>query len=647
MSSSSSSDIPSLLERIQAGDFSATLERDLCYAINLLCDKLIEEGHYSKADWIWTKTIEIAELYPACMLRLSYARHLISREKTMKAFEVLDQCHRLNPENLAVFEARENAKGFIVDRWHYRMLNDQPRNFSYRSAIQFAVQQQQQHQIEVTVLDIGGGTGLLSCFAVLAGADHVYCCEMNSALSEIARQCVESNGLQDKITVICKHSKDLVIGRDIPSRVSIIVTELVDSGTLGEHIVDTLRDARLRLLATNGIVIPHSCRIHGLAISSDDIGKRNTFNHHEFLHPPWREGMSALQQMVHFVPDETYTCEDIATLLQTEITDCTELFNLPLDGSDTSSTPGSSVSICRVLCDARIDAIATWFSMFLLDPSIVHQDWNHVSSAPGRSMCGWDQAIHFSSHINGSYKTGDLVHRDDLLTIVTTIDGDKLQFSVSIESFPLKVQQLSSITFPVGEADIALLNDSYRLNAYITAIKEIFDLSDTKLNILEVSGTIQSPLTFLLMLIQSSSAKANNEFTSKLGYSLIYSAPEHKEILASLIKLFKIPERSMTILSEEMLLSQAKLLELPNSSIFDLIICDPIESCGLLSSSALRDVHFAWEMMSRVKRDFRVIPQAFSVVVAAIECFDLIQQHKVMRERTLDVKLYYTHYSFR
>ena len=61
---------------------------------------------------------------------------------------------------------------------------------------------------------------------------------MSLELATLAKKCIAANGMQDRITVICKHSSDLQLGKDIPARVDVIVSELVDSGLLGEHIIE-------------------------------------------------------------------------------------------------------------------------------------------------------------------------------------------------------------------------------------------------------------------------------------------------------------------------------------------------------------------------------------------------------------------------
>lgn len=66
------------------------------------------------------------------------------------------------------------------------------------------------------------------------------------------------NGVADCVTVINKSSGAIEAGVDLPERgVDVIVTELVDSGLLGERIIPVLTDARARgLLAPGGRVVP-------------------------------------------------------------------------------------------------------------------------------------------------------------------------------------------------------------------------------------------------------------------------------------------------------------------------------------------------------------------------------------------------------
>jgi predicted RNA methylase len=182
----------------------------------------------------------------------------------------------LYPTFLPAIESYENIKSNVIDRWHFRMLNDGIRNLYYFHAIQTVIHKYKTvtNIDKCIVLDIGGGTGLLSIYAVLAGATHVYCCEVSASLAYICKLCINDNNkyniLKDKISVINKYSTDVKIGIDLPGRVNVIITELVDSGLLGEHIIPVLQHAQQELLVQDctGIIIPHSAVLYGFPLFS-------------------------------------------------------------------------------------------------------------------------------------------------------------------------------------------------------------------------------------------------------------------------------------------------------------------------------------------------------------------------------------------
>ena len=178
-------------------EWSRDLEQDICFAVNNFTDGLLREaGDVAHAQqqisWIWDKTMELVQKFDnTVLLSTSYAAHLARSGKHLAALVFLEEQYQRcilrggKETDLAMLnETKENLKSFIVERWHFRMLNDSPRNESYFHAIAHAIdlhkaRETQKGASEIIVLDIGGGTGLLSMFAARAGADHVYCCEMN------------------------------------------------------------------------------------------------------------------------------------------------------------------------------------------------------------------------------------------------------------------------------------------------------------------------------------------------------------------------------------------------------------------------------------------------------------------------------------
>ncbi|WP_083974082.1 50S ribosomal protein L11 methyltransferase [Kitasatospora mediocidica] len=156
-----------------------------------------------------------------------------------------------------------------VPRWHFAMLNDHERNDALAVALERVVPP------GATVLDIGAGTGLLAMMAVRAGAKHVYSCEANPMMAEVARQVVAEHGFTDSVTVLAKRSTELVVGQDLPDRVDAVISEIVDCGLIGEGLLPSVRHARAELLAPGGVLLPRTARVLGALVQSEAAARLN------------------------------------------------------------------------------------------------------------------------------------------------------------------------------------------------------------------------------------------------------------------------------------------------------------------------------------------------------------------------------------
>jgi hypothetical protein len=152
----------------------------------------------------------------------------------------------------------------IVPAWHFAMMADKPRNDAYQAAIERAV-------LGRRVLDIGTGAGLLAMMAARAGADSVISCEMVGVIAERARDIIALNGLSGRITVIDKASSELAVGRGLPERAQVLVTEVFSSSLIREGVLPTIEHAHQQLLTDDAIVIPQAASAMGYLIGGPVI----------------------------------------------------------------------------------------------------------------------------------------------------------------------------------------------------------------------------------------------------------------------------------------------------------------------------------------------------------------------------------------
>lgn len=167
----------------------------------------------------------------------------------------------MEPDNLQVRFHAEWALKKKVPGWHFGIINDQMRNDTYDRALREFIKPNS------IVLEIGTGTGLLAMMAARAGAKKVYTCEMEPLIAQAARENILKNNLQDQISVIQKKSTELRIGEDLPERADVLVSEITNSGLLGEDVLPVMEDAMTRLVKKNAVLLPRQIAVQGVLIS--------------------------------------------------------------------------------------------------------------------------------------------------------------------------------------------------------------------------------------------------------------------------------------------------------------------------------------------------------------------------------------------
>ncbi|XP_033613578.1 histone-arginine methyltransferase CARM1-like [Fukomys damarensis] len=153
------------------------------------------------------------------------------------------------------------------------MMQDFVRTATYRSAI---LQNHADFRDKV-VLDVGCGSGILSFFAVQAGARRVYAVEASSVVQH-AETLVKSNHLSDKITVL--HGKIEEIS--LPENVDVIISEPMGFMLLNERMLESYLHSK-KWLNSNGMMFPTFGDIY-LAPFSDDQLYMEYYSRANFWH---------------------------------------------------------------------------------------------------------------------------------------------------------------------------------------------------------------------------------------------------------------------------------------------------------------------------------------------------------------------------
>lgn len=155
-----------------------------------------------------------------------------------------------------------------IHLWHYDMLVNKERSQYYSDLIK-------DHCKGKIVLEIGTGAGLLAALAIKHGAKQVICCEENPHLALVAMQLFQRLGLEDRIQLISKNSKDIKTD-EIP-QVDVVLHELFASDPFGEEMVPTLADAR-RFMKKDAIFLPEKIQIIYQPVPQSQILEKLSFD---------------------------------------------------------------------------------------------------------------------------------------------------------------------------------------------------------------------------------------------------------------------------------------------------------------------------------------------------------------------------------
>lgn len=155
------------------------------------------------------------------------------------------------------------------------MITDSVRMEAYARALEQAVRP------GCTVLDIGAGTGILSLLACRLGAGRVHAVEPDEAI-QLARANAEANGCADRITF----HQAVSLNVSLDPRADVIVSDLRGALPLLQHHLPAVIDARERLLAPGGRLIPRVDTLWAAPVCAQEIYRKRW--------EPWRRNAFGL-----------------------------------------------------------------------------------------------------------------------------------------------------------------------------------------------------------------------------------------------------------------------------------------------------------------------------------------------------------------
>ena len=151
-----------------------------------------------------------------------------------------------------------------------RMIADGPRMDAYAAALRQTIKR------DSVVMDLGCGPGVFALLACKLGARRVYAVEPESVIG-IAREAAAANGCAGKIEFFAELSTEITV----PEPATIIVSDLRGVLPWFQQHIPSIIDARERLLARGGTLIPRRDILWAAVVESAD--------RYEELAGPWEQ----------------------------------------------------------------------------------------------------------------------------------------------------------------------------------------------------------------------------------------------------------------------------------------------------------------------------------------------------------------------
>ena len=144
-----------------------------------------------------------------------------------------------------------------IPSWHLSMMNDQSRNQFYEQELAVAGK-------DKIIMDLGAGAGLLTQYALEAGAKLVYSVEQDPILQRCLAHTFKQEIQSGRVILLSKNSKELTTDDFTSGTPELVVHEIFGNRLLNEGVLEIFEDLFKRKIVNNTMtIIPQKFSLWG------------------------------------------------------------------------------------------------------------------------------------------------------------------------------------------------------------------------------------------------------------------------------------------------------------------------------------------------------------------------------------------------
>ncbi|XP_013148679.1 PREDICTED: putative protein arginine N-methyltransferase 9 [Papilio polytes] len=499
--------------------------------------------------------------------------------------------------NSAFVNAEKNlnsVKNLLVERWHFRMLNDKKRNSLFHAAIHETIKSDVDQ-----VLDVGTGTGLLTLYACECQPLDIAACDGSSVMTKIAENLLTDYDISS-VPIINKMSTAMN-SKELGFKCSVLVTELFDAGLFGEHVLQTLLHAWDNLMAVGAKVIPSRAEFFVAGVNC------NSLNLKYQLREDIKTTLNIPPMNIHVMTDnETYDCEDVHSYKDLKyITEGQSVLKIDFKNYDDIQdklyqTEPFNVDLTAIQ-DGEINCMIGWFNLYLTDNITITTD------PRSEERCNaWQQAVFFDM-------IPKEVKKDDSFTTHFLMNNGKLTMA---QDCNIQIDRISP------EA-LRFLNDS----EYVKMILGCVGMASVHLGqMLEMSEVAVMDLCpFPLFGLQMLKRGAKSLTCTARTFN-------DEQFIIRIVHAYNLDLSKVKILVGE----KWKLDKVGNI-LFHAIFCHPFEICGDIDLR-MKDIAHILKTNHLAPRGI-YMPSSISIMAQLVNCPWLDVNNRVYDENTLNYKV--------